>query len=104
MIEHGNVIEYVPIKGKLVKLSGTRDKNLVKFLTDHGFIVDLNGTITKDVDYVVVPALGFTSHKTQIANSYNIPIVSLYIIHNIFHRYNRNIIAICYLSFMASKS
>lgn len=87
MIQHGHVVEYVPVKGKLVKLSGTRDKNLVKFLTDHGFIVDFNRTITKEVDYVVVPAPGFTSYKTQMADSYNIPVVPMEDIMNNVERY-----------------
>ena len=87
MIKHGNVVEYVPIKGKMVKLSGTRDKALVKFLTDHGFIVDFNRTITKEVDYVVVPAPGFTSYKTQMADSYNIPVVPMEDIMNNVERY-----------------
>ena len=87
MIQHGHVVEYVPVKGKLVKLSGTRDKKLVKFLTDHGFIVDFNRTITKEVDYVVVPAPGFTSYKTQMADSYNIPVVPMEDIMNNVERY-----------------
>lgn len=87
MIKNGHVVEYVPVKGKMVKLSGTRDKNLVKFLTDHGFIVDFNRTITKEVDYVVVPAPGFTSYKTQMANSYNIPVVPMEDIINNVERY-----------------
>lgn len=87
MIQHGNVVEYVPVKGKIVKLSGTRDKALVKLLTDNGFIVDFNRTITKDVSYVVVPTPGFTSYKTQMANSYNIPIVPMEDIMNNIERY-----------------
>jgi len=87
MIQHGNVIEYIPVQGKIIKLSGTRDKNLVKFLTDNGFIVDFNRTITKDVAYVVVPHPGFTSFKTKMANDYNIPVVPMEDIMNNIERY-----------------
>ena len=87
MIKNGNVTEYVPVKGKIVKLSGTRDKNLIKLLTDNGFIVDFNRTITKDVYMIVVPYPGFSSYKTQVADSYNIPIVPMDDIINNINQY-----------------
>lgn len=77
MVFNGAIIRYAPKNGKIVKLSGTRDKGLVKFLTDNGFNVSVDGSVTKDTNLLVVPVDGFTSNKTKLAESYGIPIVTV---------------------------
>ncbi len=77
IIENGNVIQYQPLIGKKVKLTGTRDKQLIEYLTSKGFNVDPNGTVTKDTDILVVPMEGHTSEKTKRAQSYGVMIVPM---------------------------
>jgi NAD-dependent DNA ligase len=77
IIENGNVIQYKPPVGKKVKLTGTRDRDLINYLTMKGFIVDPNGAVTKDTDILVVPMEGYISEKTKKAQSYGVVIVSM---------------------------
>lgn len=77
IIKNGNVIQYQPLIGKKVKLTGTRDKQLIEYLTSKGFIVDSNGTVTKDTDILVVPMEGHVSEKTKRAQSYGVQIVPM---------------------------
>lgn len=77
IIRNGNVIQYQPLIGKKVKLTGTRDKQLIEYLISKGFIVDPNGTVTKDTDILVVPMEGHVSEKTKRAQSYGVLIVPM---------------------------
>lgn len=77
IIENGNVIQYKPLIGKKVKLTGTRDRQLIEYLTSKGFVVDPNGTVTKDTDILVVPMEGHVSEKTKRAQSYGVIIVPM---------------------------
>ena len=77
LILNGNVIPYQPPFGKKVGLTGTRDKGLIEYLASKGFVVDPNGSITKDTDILVVPIEGHTSTKTKKAQSYGIMIVTV---------------------------
>ena len=61
-------------KPKIV-MSGFRDKELARSLEDLGYNVDLNGNVTKDTAYLIVPEENFVSQKVDKANKYGIPIL-----------------------------
>lgn len=80
----------VPIKGirqPIVRFTGVRDQTLEGILTQMGFDVR-EGSITKDTNLVIVPALGHQSTKTKTAEKYGIPMIP---IQEVYQRINNGI-------------
>lgn len=87
MMSHCNVVPFVQTKGKKVRFTGFRDKQVVSLLKERGFDVDENGSITKDTDYLLVPLGGHTSTKTKRASELGIQIVPVQDFINDIDRY-----------------
>ena len=75
-ISHMNLYYHnsVTSKPKIV-MSGFRDKALAQELENAGYAVDLNGNVTKDTAYLIVPEENFMSQKVEKAHKYGIPIL-----------------------------
>jgi len=64
-----NSVDAVPLSGKHIRFTGTRDYELEAQLKAMGHDADSKGTVTKETDILIVPYDGFSSSKTAKVSS-----------------------------------